>query len=113
MDTRTVRAPIYVRVSTKRQGERGESLPEQIIACREYADQQGYIVIGQPFEDMYTGEEIDRPALDALREFVQREHPQVVIAYSIDRLSRDMAYQIMIEREFKRYGAKIEYATEE
>jgi site-specific DNA recombinase len=107
------RAAIYVRVSTKRQGKYGESLPEQIIECRAHADKQSYTVIGQPFEDMYTGEEIDRPALDALREFVQREHPQLVIAYCIDRLSRDTANQIIIEREFKRYGIRFEYATEE
>jgi site-specific DNA recombinase len=107
------RAAIYVRVSTKRQGERGESLPEQIIACRAHADKHGYTVIGEPFEDMYTGNSLDRPALDELREFVKRERINVVVVYSMDRLSRTEHYQKLIKYEFaSRYNTRIEYATQ-
>lgn len=106
-------ATIYTRVSTKKQGEQGVSLDEQVNECVRYATEKGYTIVGAPFRDMFTGDSIDRPALDELREFVKREHVNVVVVYSMDRLSRSKEYQTLIEYEItRRYGTQIEYATQ-
>jgi len=81
-----VRAAIYCRVSGKPQ-EDGYSLDEQERGCRQYAEQRGYPVVGV-YREIYDGEEVTRPRLDALREAGKRGEVEVVIVYVQDRLAR-------------------------
>jgi site-specific DNA recombinase len=104
-------AAIYVRVSTDEQAK-GYSLNTQVDACKAYADEKGYKVIGI-FSDDYTGAALDRPALNQLRDYMVREPVDVIVVYDIDRLARKSAYQVLIEEEFKRAGAVIEYVMEQ
>ncbi len=103
------RAAIYARVSTKDQKDHGYSLPTQVDACRTYADQQGYTIVCETFQDDYTGMSMDRPALDALRTAIPAQHIDVVIVFDLDRLARKMAYQMLLEDEFAKLGVTIEY----
>ncbi len=105
------RAAIYVRVSTKDQKDHGYSLPTQIEACAAYAAERGYKVVCDPFQDDFTGMRMDRPALDKLREAVTTFNIEVVIVLDLDRLARKVVYQMLLEEEFTKLGAAIEYAN--
>ena len=85
------RAAIYVRVSTDEQAEKGYSLPSQLEACRRYADQFGYEVIGE-FSDDYSGRKLNRPGLDQVRDLICARKIDALIVYSPDRLVRDLGY---------------------
>jgi site-specific DNA recombinase len=106
------RAPIYARVSTKDQKDCGYSLPTQIEACAAYATERGYMLVGEPFQDDYTGMSMDRPALNKLREAIPAAHIDVVIVLDLDRLARKAVYQMLLEEEFAKLGAVVEYANE-
>ena len=100
-------AAIYCRVSTDEQAK-GYSLKTQVEACQAYAKERGYKVTAT-FSDDYTGAAIDRPELNKLRDYMARNPVDIVIVYDIDRLARKSAYQVLIEEEFKRAGAVIEF----
>jgi site-specific DNA recombinase len=101
------RAVIYARVSTVEQGQ-GYSLPTQLESCRKYAAERGYTVVAE-FTDMHTGTEIDRPGLNELYEFVEKNGADLVIVHDLDRLSREVGNQAIIEMEMSRAGLEIEY----
>src|SRR5262245_53372619 len=84
-------AAIYGRVSPVGQEEDGTSLATQEAHCRTYAAAHGYRVDEMHvYRDVYTGTELwERPRLTALREAIRQHAITGVIAYAIDRLSRD------------------------
>jgi len=100
-------AVIYSRVSTEEQG-RGYSLPTQVDSCQKYAIEKGYKVIAE-FQDMHTGTELERPGLNALYALVEKEPVNVLLVHDIDRLSREVGNQAIIEMELGNYGIRIEY----
>ena len=101
------RAAIYCRVSTDEQG-RGYSLPTQLEACQRYAQEHGYVIAAR-FEDEYTGTELDRPELNRLRELVRQGEVDCIIIYDLDRLARNVYFQLHLENEIHSAGVRIEY----
>jgi site-specific DNA recombinase len=102
-----IKSVIYARVSTEEQGK-GYSLPTQLEACRNYAQSKGYEGAGE-FTDMHTGTELDRPGLNKLYDCINLESAKFLIVYDIDRLSREVSLQAIIEMEMARLGVKINY----
>src|SRR5438105_3466767 len=101
-------AVIYTRVSTEEQ-KKGYSLQTQLERCLEYAQQHEYVVLGQ-FQDSKSGEELDRPGLEALYDFVAQHAVSLVIVYDPDRLSRGgPAHTAIIEMRLEKYNVKLEY----
>ena len=110
----TKTAAIYCRVSTPRQEEEGTSLSTQDSRCRAYADTQGYHVDeSHIYHEVKTGTELwERPELSRLREGVRHGHIDAVIAYAIDRLSRDPVHLGVILSEADHCGVAVEFVTE-
>jgi len=105
------RAVVYCRVSTPGQ-EDGTSLDTQEERCRAYAQERGLVVTGV-YREVYTGAELfDRPQLSALREVVRRREVDVVIAYALDRLTRNQAHLGVIVSEADYAGVALEFVTE-
>ena len=102
-------AAIYARVSTEEQ-TRGYSLSTQIDANTQYAASRGYRTIAT-IQDGYTGESLDRPGIDELRDLVKRQHVDVLIVYDVDRWARKSVFQMILEEEFSGYGVRIEYVN--
>lgn len=99
---------IYVRVSTNQQVE-GTSLETQIDQCKAAAFERGYQVNPEFIvRDSWTGDEIERPALDGLRAAVASGVLDAVMVYSADRLSRDPVHLLMLLREFTEAGVTLE-----
>jgi site-specific DNA recombinase len=103
----TTRAVLYARVSTEEQGQ-GYSLPTQLEAAHRYAADKGYAVIDEVC-DMHTGTVIERPGLKKVYDLAQQKAINLVIVYDLDRLSREVGNQAIIEMELAGYGTKIEY----
>ncbi len=105
MDTK--KAVVYTRVSTVEQAK-GYSLPTQLESCRAYAGERAYIIVAE-FSDKHTGTEIDRPGLNQLLQFVASEDVDIVIVHDLDRLSREPAYQAILEMELASSGVHVDY----
>jgi site-specific DNA recombinase len=104
----TTKSVIYARVSTDEQAAKGYSLPTQIEACRKYAQEKGFQIVGE-FADDITGVKLDRPKLDEMRELIARDSVKAVIVYDLDRLSRKAIHQFLLEEEFVKRGAEVHY----
>src|SRR5258708_6036793 len=105
--TKVIIAIIYARVSTAEQ-KNGFSLEVQIADGRAYAENHQYIVV-EVFQEIYTGESLDRPALDALRDYIKMHKVDIVIVSDVDRWARKMVFQQLLDEEFRRKGLRIEY----
>lgn len=101
-----MKAVVYTRVSTDEQAAKGFSLPTQLEACRKYAHEKGLSIIGE-FCDDFTGSRLDRPQLDKLRELIAHSPVDAVIVYDLDRLSRSLVHQLILEEEFSKHRAQL------
>lgn len=112
--TETKRAVIYCRVSTKEQVDEGNSLVSQEKICREYALKQGYEIVETFIEQGESAKTTQRTELQKLLNFcaIKKNNISVVIAYKIDRISRNTDDYSQIRILLKRYGVEIKSTTE-
>jgi DNA invertase Pin-like site-specific DNA recombinase len=108
------RAVIYCRVSTKEQVEEGNSLITQEKNCREYASKYGYEVAEVFIEMGESAKTADRTELQKLFRFcaTKKNNIQAVIAYKIDRISRNTDDYSQIRLLLKRYNIEIKSTSE-
>ena len=98
----TKQAVIYTRVSTDEQAKSGTSLQSQREACRRYAEQNGFSLVGEFSED-FSGAMLSRPKLDQLREMVRAKSISIIIVYDLDRLTRSLAHSLFLRDEFEQH----------
>ncbi len=105
------KAGIYVRVSTGSQ-EENYSLPTQEARCRQYAAEQGWEVAGV-WQDVHSGMDLwGRPRIGALRAAARRGDVEIILAYCVDRLSRNQSHLFVLLDEAERHGVQLDFATE-
>lgn len=104
-----MRVLIYTRVSTQGQKE-GYSLESQKSACLKKAEELSAEVIYH-LEDTYTGAELERPALNQLRELVQSRQIDAVICLDPDRLSRNLADLLLLTSEMDRSNVELVFVN--
>jgi len=108
-----MRAAIYCRVSTEDQEREGTSLQSQLEACQNKARELGYEV---PEEfiilETYSGLTLDRSKLPQLRQWVRDKEVEAVIAYTLDRISRDPVHFIILQEELERADIELILVTE-
>jgi site-specific DNA recombinase len=102
-------AAIYTRVSTERQ-EENNSLPTQLAACRQYAAAQGYTIFAEE-TDTASGAVLDRPGLTKLRTLMEQQQIGVLIVFTPDRLSRNLAHSLLLRDEARTHGVAIHYVS--
>lgn len=107
-----MKAAIYCRVSTDNQEREGTSLHTQLENCLKYCESKGYEV-SHRFSEAYSGLSLERPELDNLRELVRDEIVDVIVCYSLDRLSRDPGHGVIITQELEKHSVKLETVTED
>jgi site-specific DNA recombinase len=105
------RAVLYARVSSDDRNKEGRNLAGQLEMGQRYARNKGYSVVAEISEDDRgaSGAEIDLPQLNRVREMAQAGQFDVLVVRELDRLSRNLAKQLIIEEELKRAGVRIEY----
>ena len=83
----TFRVAPYARYSTDLQRE--ASIDDQLRLCQDYASRQGWIVAGCYHDRAISGASLLRPGLQELMSDAARKRFDIVLAESLDRLSRD------------------------
>ncbi|MFC1860636.1 recombinase family protein [Chloroflexota bacterium] len=106
------RAAIYCRVSTDSQEREGTSLQTQLEHCLTYCQSKGYDV-SYRFSEAYSGLSLERPELDKLRELVRTEAIDVVVCFSLDRLTRDPGHGVILTQELEKHHVILEAVTED
>lgn len=106
------RAYVYNRVSTDQQESSGTSLGTQRDNCLQYCQDRGYTV-SQAYQEAYSGLKLDRPMLNELREAVRAGLVDVVVVYSLDRLTRDPGHGVIITQELEKHEVRLEAVTED
>ncbi len=102
---------IYVRVSTEEQALSGYSLDDQLSACRNRLFAMGLHDIQAYIDDGYSGEFIERPALDRLRSDLSAGLIHSITFYDPDRMSRNLTVQLVLADEFEKAGANLYFVT--
>lgn len=110
---------IYLRVSTGDQFRKGFSIPEQRLACLEKArtladaeeKRTGRKIHLQTIEftDAISGEILERPELDKVREFIKENKPAYFVCLDPDRFSRETYHAIMVMNEIEAVGTRAEF----
>lgn len=104
-----IRAVCYVRVSTVEQAH-GYSLETQETATVRLARELGAESI-EVLRDTFTGTELDRPAMNRLRDQIRARQCQVVVMYDIDRFGRDLTDMLLVLREIDRAGIDLRFVN--
>ena len=102
---------IYCRVSTDNQDREGTSLQTQLENCLNYCKGRGYDV-SYRFREAYSGLSLTRPELDKLRDLVRNEAIDIIVCYSLDRLSRDPVHGVILTQELEKHNVNLEVVTE-
>ncbi|UZJ80566.1 recombinase family protein [Fictibacillus sp. KU28468] len=100
---------IYSRVSTLAQAEEGYSLETQEKLCMDRAVKMGYSTsqINVYREGGRSGEDIDRPEMNKLREDTATGKIHKVIITDPDRLTRDLTDKLIVCKEWDRQNVEI------
>ena len=106
-----VKALVYSRVSTDAQERDGTSLDTQERECREYAQAKGWTVV-ECIKDTASGYTLDRPGIERTRQLLWQGEVDVVVAYAVDRLSREQNQTGVLFYEVEQAGARLEFVTE-
>jgi site-specific DNA recombinase len=103
-------AIIYTRVSSEEQLEHGTSLDTQEQRCRAYAEQKNLMVVAT-FREQASGARWDRPMLAEARELIRTGQAAILIAYSPDRISRDVAHLSLLYSELAKFKGELQTVT--
>jgi site-specific DNA recombinase len=101
---------IYARVSSERQKD-DQTIESQIAALKEEAHRRGWELRPERIfcDEGYSGANLERPGLEALRDLVYEGAISTVFAFAPDRLARKYALQVLLLEEFARSGTEVEF----
>lgn len=103
------RAALYGRVSTD---DKGQDPDNQLAELRRFAATQGWEVTGE-FVDFESGAKSDRPQFQAMLKAASRREFDVLLFWSLDRLSREGALKtLQILDQLSRWGVAYRSFTE-
>jgi site-specific DNA recombinase len=105
------RAVLYARVSSDDRGKEGRNLGGQLEMCRDFALDNGWQVIAELSEDDRgaSGASFELPELNHARDMAQKGDFDVLVVREIDRLSRKLAKQLIVEEQLNRAGVEVVY----
>ncbi len=102
---------IYVRVSTEEQARSGYSIDGQIANCTQKGISLGLSDFEIFKDDGYSGEFIERPALDRLRQYLKSGAIKNIIIYDPDRMARVLDIQLQLTAEIEQAKANLIFCT--
>ena len=103
-------AVIYARYSSS--GQREESIEGQIRECREFAQRNGFTVVGEYMDKALTGRSDKRPDFQRMLRDSERGVFKAVICWKMDRFARNRYDSAMYKYKLKKNGVRIFYAKE-
>ncbi len=110
-------AIIYLRVSTDRQAHKGGhdegySLPVQRNVCTRKAHDLQAEVVEEFIDAGSSAKSADRPALQDMLVYLEKNHVDYVIVHKVDRLARNRADDVTIDLAIHKAGGALVSATE-
>ena len=105
------RAVLYARVSSDDRGKDGRNLAGQLEMCRDFAVENGWQIVAELSEDDRgaSGASFELPQLNRAREMAQKGEFDILVVREIDRLSRKLAKQLIVEEQLNRAGVEVNY----
>lgn len=102
------RAVLYARTSDQDKTDRLES---QLELGRTHCQRKGYHILYElsEAEKGASGAAIDLPQLEQVRDLASEGQFDVLVVRDLDRLSRSLVKQLIIEEELRRNGVRVEY----
>jgi len=103
-----MRTAIYCRVSTEEQGRPDHvSLETQAATCHEYADRNGWPVVGE-YEDIQSGQDVSRPRYQEMLAAARDGDVDVILAYHPYRFGRNAGEAISSCNELASLGVQVQ-----
>ena len=99
------RVAIYMRVSTDRQAQEGDSIPAQRNALTKYINEHDDLVLsGEYLDDGISGTKSDRDELQRLLADVIGGKIDLILVTKLDRLYRSIRHYLNLQDTLDRYG---------
>ena len=106
-----MRVWLYARLSNDDDREMNSLLNQREI-CQAFAEQHGYIIVGQSFDDNISGMSFDRRGLDELMVTVDADKIDAVIVKDLSRLGRHRTRTALFIDYLREHQVRVISATE-
>lgn len=106
-----MRVWLYARLSND-DGQEMNSLLNQQEICQAFAEQHGYIIVGQSFDDNVSGMKFNRRGLDELTVAVDADKIDAVIVKDLSRLGRHRTQTALFIDYLREHQVRVISATE-
>ena len=106
-----MRVWLYARLSNDDAREMNSLLNQQEI-CQAFAEQHGYTIVGQSFDDNISGMSFDRRGLDELMAAVDADKTDAVIVKDLSRLGRHRTQTALFIDYLREHQVRVISATE-
>ena len=106
-----MRVWLYARLSNDDDREMNSLLNQREI-CQAFAEQHGYIIVGQSFDDNISGMSFDRRGLDELMAAVDADKIDAVIVKDLSRLGRHRTQTALFIDYLREHQVRVISATE-
>ena len=106
-----MRVWLYARLSNDDDREKN-SLRNQWEICQAFAEQHGYAIVGQSFDDNVSGMSFDRRGLDELTAAVDADKIDAVIVKDLSRLGRHRTQTALFIDYLREHQVRVISATE-
>ena len=103
-------AVIYARYSSHSQTE--QSIEGQLRVCHEYAQREGFTIVGEYIDRAISGKTDDRPDFQRMISDSRKRAFQYVIVYKLDRFARNRYDSAVYKHKLKQNGVKVVSAME-
>ena len=108
--SQSANAVIYARFSSHNQTE--QSIEGQLRVCHDYAQREGYKVVGEYIDRAISGKTDDRPDFQQMIADSKKKAFQFVIVYKLDRFARNRYDSAIYRHKLKANGVKVLSAME-
>lgn len=105
-----LRVVIYARYSSHSQTE--QSIEGQLKECRKYAEQNGFMIVGQYIDEALTGTNDNRPEFQRMLADSKKGFFEAVLVYKLDRFSRALDDSTQYEKKLQKNGVFLISAME-
>lgn len=101
---------IYARFSSHNQTE--QSIEGQLAVCHEYAQRNGYTVVGEYIDRAISGTTDNRPDFQRMLKDAQKRQWQYIVVYQLDRFARNRYDSATNKAYLKKYNVRVLSARE-
>ncbi len=103
-ETAARNAVIYARYSSHNQTE--QSIEGQLRVCHEYAQREGFTIVGEYIDRAISGKTDDRPDFQRMISDSRKRAFQYVLVYKLDRFARNRYDSAVYKHKLKQNGVK-------